>query len=197
MPSASIPAALATTSLVVGVASAGVGVAGALSSASANSANANYQAQIARNNATAAEQNAEYATKAGQEKAAETSLKAREQQGQVTTALAASGLDVDSGTPADVRKTQRETGVLATEQVVDAAALQAYGYRTNTTSFEAEAALKQAQAGQATTAGGFAAAGGLLSGASSVGANYAKLNNVGAFGSSPSGNNTDPNHIYD
>lgn len=177
---------LAIGSLVAGVASAAIGTMGALNSASASSANANYQAQIAKNNQITAEQNAEYATKAGQEKAAETSLKAREQQGEVTTALAASGLDIDTGSPADIRKTQRETGVLSTEQVVDAAALQAYGYRTNSASFGAEAQLDQAKAAQALSAGNWAATGTLLGGASSVGVNYTKLKNIGALGGSSS-----------
>jgi len=188
MPSASLPAAAATASLIAGVASTGVAVAGSLSSAAAQKSNANYQAQVARNNETIAAQNAEYATQAGQEKAQEVGIQEREQQGQVTTALAAGGVDVNSGSAADVEKTQKETGSLATQQTVDNAALQAYGYRTQQANFGAESGLLTGQAGQATTAGDLMAGGGLLSGASGVGLNYAKLVNAGAFnGGSGSG----------
>lgn len=173
--------AVSIGSLALGAASAAIGAVGAISSAQAQSANANYQAQVARNNALTAGYNAEYATQAGQEKAQETSLRAREQQGAVTTALAANGLDVNSGSPAQDQTTQRETGSLATQQVVDAAALQAYGFRTQSTSFEAQANLDQAEAGQAETAGLFGAAGSLLGGASSVGLHYGILSNLGAL----------------
>jgi hypothetical protein len=162
---------------------AGVSAVGAISSANATSANANYQAQVAKNNSIIASQNAEYATQAGQEKAQETSIRDKAQLGAVTTAIAANGLDVDTGSSVDVQQTQRETGTLATQQVVDAAALQAYGYRTNATSFTAQSGLDTAEAGQATTAGDFAAGGSLLSGASGVGLNFAKLSNAGVFGS--------------
>ena len=182
MPSASLTAGIASASLATGLVSAGVGAAGAISSAQANSANANYQAQVAKNNAITANQNAEYATQAGQEKAQEQSLKAREQQGAVTTALAANGLDVNSGTPADVEKTERETGELGTEQTVDLAALQAYGYRTQSTNFAAESGLQTAEAGQASTAGAVSATGGLLGSASSLGSNYARFQLAGLYG---------------
>lgn len=181
MPSASLTAGIATASLATSAIGAGVGAIGAISSAQSQSANANYQAQVAKNNATIAANNAEYATQAGQEKAQETSLKAREQQGAITTAIAANGLDVDTGSASDVEKTQAETGSLATQNVVNAAALQAYGYRSNETSFQAQSGLETAEAGQAETAGDISAAGGLLGGASSVGLNYAKLQQAGAF----------------
>ena len=182
MPSASLAAGTATASLATGLVSAGVGAAGAIASAQANAANANYQSQVAANNAITANQNAEYATQAGQEKAQEQSLKAREQQGAVTTALAANGLDVNSGTPEDVRKTQRETGELGTEQTVDLAALQAYGYRTQSTNFAAESGLQTAEAGEAGTAGALGASGGLLAGASALGGNFAKFQQSGVYG---------------
>lgn len=174
----------AAISVAATVASTAVGVIGAISSANAQAADANYKAQVARNNSIVAGQNAQYSIQAGQEKAQEESLKGRERQGRVTAGLAANGLDVSSGTPADIRETQKESDVLSTQRVVDAAALQAYGYRTQSTNFSAEAGLEKTQASQAGTAGDLAAFGGLLAGASSVGKNYAQFQNAGVFGSS-------------
>ena len=167
-----------TLGLVSGIASAGVGALGAISNANAQAANASYQAQVAKNNATIASQNAEYATQAGSEKATEASLKARERLGAVTTALAASGVDVNTGSAADVEKTQRETGSLETQQVVNNAALQAYGYRSQSTGYQAEAGLESAEAAEAPTAGLLSATGGLLGSASSLGLNYQILQNL-------------------
>jgi hypothetical protein len=55
------------------------------------------------------------------------------------TGEAASGLDVNSGTPTDVEATQKETDALGTQRVIDASQLQAYGYRTQGTNFGAQA----------------------------------------------------------
>ena len=175
---------VAATALAVSAVSAVVGTVGALSSASAASQNASYQAQVARNNAITASQNAEYATEAGQAKATDTSLAARAQLGAVKAAEGASGLDVDTGSPAAVQQTQREVGTLNTERTVDAAALQAYGYRTQATNYVAEGQLQEQESSQALSAGDLSALGTRLGGASSVGLNYAKLNNAGVFGSS-------------
>lgn len=174
--------AVAIGGLALSAVGTAVGVAGSMSSASAQAANANYQAQVARNNSIAAAQNAEYATRAGQEKATEASLKGAERLAAVTSGIAANGLDVNTGSAADVRATQRETNALETQQQVTAADLQSYGYRTQQTGFTAQAALDAAEARQAGTAGEFAAAGGLLSGASGVALSYAKLQQVGAVG---------------
>jgi hypothetical protein len=106
------------------------------------------------------------------------------------TGEAASGLDVNSGTPTDVEATQKETDALGTQRVIDASQLQAYGYRTQGTNFGAQAGLDTAESGQATTAGDLSASGGLLAGASSVGLNYTNLLQKGTFGSSPTIDNS-------
>lgn len=181
--------AIPIASLALGAIGTVTSVIGAENAAAAQSRNAAYEAQVAQNNATTAANNAEYATQAGAEKATENSLKEREQQAQVVTGLAANGLDIGTGSAADVQKTQRETGALSTQQVVDNAALQAYGYRTQQTSFQAQSGLDTAQSGQAATAGNISALGGLLGGASSVGLNYTKLNQSGALGGSSGSTN--------
>ncbi len=171
-------AALPAIALGAGIAGAATSAYGAISSANATSANANYQAQVARNNAITASQNAEYTTQAGQEKAQQNSLQERAKLGQVRSGLAAQGVDVNSGSALADQQTQRETGSLSTQQIIDNAALQAYGYRTQQTSDTAQSALDTQEAGQASTAGDLSAAGGLLGSAASVGSNYLMLQNL-------------------
>ncbi len=168
-------------SIAIAAVGAVVSTVGALSAGQAASSNASYQAQVARNNAITASQNSEYAIQAGQAKATDTSLTDRAQLGAVKAAEGASGIDVDTGSPADVQQTQREVGTLNTERTIDAAALQAYGYRTQATNFTAEAGLQEQESAQARTAADYSAFGSLLGGASSTGMNYAKLNNAGVF----------------
>lgn len=165
---------------VAGLAIVGTAVSAysAYSSGQAQSANAAYQAQVAKNNQTTANQNAQYTIQAGEAEAAQASLKGRAQSASIKAAQAANGVDVNSGSAEDVQETQRETNTLNTSTVMNNAALRAYGYRTQATNFDAQSTLDTAEASQASTAGDLSAAGSLLSGASSIGTK---------FGGSPSG----------
>lgn len=159
---------LAVAGLVAGALGSGISAIGAISSADAQAQTASYQAQVARNNATIANQNAAYSIKAGEAQATAQGLKSRAELGAAVAGLAASGVDVNSGSAADVQTTQREFGQLDTEQTRQNAQLQAYGYRSQSSNFTAEATLEQQKADQAPTAGLLTAGGDLLSGASSL-----------------------------
>lgn len=124
---------------------------------------------MAQNNATIAKQNADAATQAGQAQAEQASLKASENYARVAGAFAANGIDVNSGSAVDVETSQREAGKLDTENVLHNAQLTAYGYRTQSTNFEAQSELDKQAADQAPIGAAFNAAGGLLSSASSLG----------------------------
>jgi hypothetical protein len=78
MASISLPTAVAIAGSVASVAAAGVGAMGAMQAGAAGKASADYQAQVASNNAKIAEQNAQYATAAGNAQA----TKARMEQSQ-------------------------------------------------------------------------------------------------------------------
>lgn len=143
-----------------------------------------YKATVARNNARQAEANADYAINAGIAKAEKSSLKSRAVVGRIKAAQAANNIDVNSGSAADVQASQRETGELDTETIMNNADLTAYGYRTQATGFEAQAGLDEAEGKQAKTASKFAAVGDLLGGASSVGFKWQGAQNPGG-GSSP------------
>lgn len=147
-----------------------------VSSGIAASKQASYEAQVAANNATIARQNANYATAAGQQQSFIQGLRERQQAQGVTAGIAAGNINVNSGSAADVRISQAEIGQEDVETVRQRAALQAYGYRTQATSYQAESQLKTAEAGQDIQAGFLKGMGSLLTGASALG--------VGTSGSS-------------
>lgn len=156
-----------------------VSAAGTVMAAQSASANAKYQAQVANNNATIAQQNSQYAIKASEAQAANQGQAGRASLARIRTAQAASGIDVNSGSAVDVQTSQAETNQQNTANTLNNGLLQAYGYRTQATNFSAQAGLDSAESGQDETAGEIGAAGSLLSSASSIG---------GKFGSSPTDN---------
>ena len=178
---------LAEAAPVLGAVGAGIGAIGAVQSGMANASAARYQAQVARNNQIVANQNASYAAAAGNVQTANVGLKERAQAGELTADLAAHGLDVNTGSAARVRASQREIGLQNEEQTAANAALSAYGYRTQATSFGAQAQLDQAQARQDVEAGFLSAGGTLLSGAGNLGFKWAGLQNTPAAGGSTFG----------
>jgi hypothetical protein len=160
---------------------AGVSYIGAQQSAAAQSKAAGYQAQVAANNATIANQNATYARQAGEAKATTQSLQARARLGAAVTGEAAQGVDVTTGSAADVQATDRALGQLDTETVRNNAALTAYGYRSQSTGFTAQSGLDQAQSANALAAGNIAGVGDLVSGAASVSQKFLGFQNSGAL----------------
>ena len=160
---------------LIGLIGAGVGAAGTVLGGIAQGNAASYQAQVAQNNATIEQNNAKYAVQAGQARAQATSLKNAAAGGAVKAAQAASGIDVNTGSAVDVQKTQRELGQLDTETVLNNSELQAYGYRSAATSYSATAGLEETEAAQAPIGAAIGATGNLLSNASSLGLNWAKL----------------------
>ncbi len=154
--------------MIAGGIGAGVSAIGAIEGGQATKNAADYSAQVARNNEQIANANAEYAIASGQRKAADVSMKGAATAGRVKTAQAASGIDVNTGSAVDVQEGDREVSKLDAETTLNNAELQAYGYRSHATNFKAESQLDEAKGDQAVTGSEFAAAGGLLSSASSL-----------------------------
>lgn len=160
---------LAAAAPFLGIAGAAVSAGGSLLGGIAAGNAASYQAQVAENNAKIAQQNATYALQAGEAKQEQTGLRAAEEGGAIKTALAANNTDVNTGSALDVEQGQREKGQLERETVANNAELQAYGYRSQATGFEAQAGLDEATASEAPIGGALNAAGGLLSSSSAIG----------------------------
>jgi hypothetical protein len=139
------------------VASAG----GALYQGIAGSQAASYQAQVEKNNAAIADQNAQRAIAAGQQQTAQQSLKNAAQFGAIKTAMAANGVDVNSGSAVDLQASQRAKGQLDAETTMQKAQQEVYGYRVAATSDTAQAQLDEAQSQNDLVGGVLGAAGSL------------------------------------
>jgi hypothetical protein len=126
-------------------------------------------AQVAANNAAVARNNAQYAEEAGTASAAATSLRGAAQMGKIKTGQAASGVNVNTDSAADVKTSQREVNQLNTQTELHNAELNTYGYRTQATSFEAQSELETAEARQAPIGADLAAASGILGNAAALG----------------------------
>jgi hypothetical protein len=171
--------ALMAASTAAGVAGAGVSGFGTFLGGRSAAAAANYSAQVAANNAIIANQNATYASQAGEAQADIAARKGAAVSGKVKAGQAASGIDVNTGSALDVQAGQRETSKLEAETVLNNAELQAYGYRSQATGYTAQAGLEKMEAAQAPVGADIATIGGVLSSASSLGSSWAK------FGTTP------------
>ena len=160
---------------VAGVIGTAVSAVGMIQSGQAQAKSASYAAQVARNNALIADKNANYAIQSGNAQEQQTGMQDRALLGAVVSGEAASGLDVNTGTTAQVQQGQREIGKLDQDTIAHNAAMEAYGYRTQSMNFSAQSSLDKSQAAQAGPAGIAGAAGGLLSGASSLADKWDKL----------------------
>lgn len=143
-------------SLLLG-SSVGQGIAGSQA--------ASYQAQVAKNNSIIAKQNATYSAEAGSAQTEEQGLKSASKSGLVRAAFASNGLDVNTGSAADVQTSQRELGYLDTATTASNAALQTYGYNTQSQNYKAQEELENQEAIDAPIEG-------LLNGASKLSENY-------------------------
>jgi len=170
-----IAPAIPIISAVAGVAGAGIGAVGTMQQGAATAANARYQAQIAANNEIIANQNAAYAAAAGQTRAATVSRAGAARLAQIRAAAGASGIDVNTGSAADVQTSERETVKLSALTEENNALLQAYGYRAAATGFGAESELQLQEARQAPIGAMLAAGGGLLGSASSLGFKWGSI----------------------
>ena len=146
---------------------------------------ATYQAQVAANNATIANQNADYSIAAGEQKAANVSMKGAEDVAKIRNSMATNGVDVNKGSAVNVQQSAREVEKLDTETTMNNAQLQAYGYRTQATNYTAESTLDTMKGADALKGAGYAAEGdqlsadaGLLNSASSLSSKWA----TGGFG---------------
>lgn len=159
--------ALAIGSIVATVAGAAVSAYGAVQQGKAQQEMSNYQAEVAQNNA-------KIATEKGEAQATQVGLANRQKLGAITTGEAASGVDVNTGSAGQVRQSAKLLGQTDVETAKSNAALQNYGFRT-------QSSLDVFAGENAAAAGNIGAAGSLLSGASSVGSEYAQFKNAGVM----------------
>lgn len=156
-----------------GIFGAAISASGAYDKDMAAANAAAYQAQVARNNAVIARQNAGWTEQAGAAKEAAVGMHTRGAVGEIKVAQAASGVDVNTGSNAAVRAARSELGVMDALTVRSTSAKEAYGYEVAAESSEAQATLDEYQSRNAREAAPMDALGTFLTGASSVGGKFA------------------------
>lgn len=164
---------------------AAIGIGGAVISASGQIAGgvaaqnrANYQAQVARNNAQLAKQNAAWAEAQGYAEESAQGMKGRAGIGKLKAGMAAGGIDVGSGSAADVLDSAAALNELDTLTIRSNAARKVYGYNVEAESQEEGAKLSKYEGDSAMEGAEIGALGSLLSSASSVGGKYAAWQNT-------------------
>lgn len=168
---------LPAAALGVGILGAGVSAYGSYESGQAQAQAAAYQAQVAANNAAVARENASMESAAGEAAATTKGLQTRATVGKEKAYAGASGIDVNTGSTANVRAGTEEMGMLDALTIRSNAAKQAWAQEVQSTSDTAQSQLLQYEGQQAATAGEIGAVGSLLSGASTVGGNYLRWSN--------------------
>lgn len=134
----------------------------------AESQAAAYQSQVARNNQVIANQNAQAALQTGQQQEAAKREQTAQMIGQQRAAVAASGIDPNSGSAQRLQGDTAAMGALDAAAIRNNAARTAYGYQTQGMDFGAQAGLLQSESSSAASAGNLAAFGSIVGGAASV-----------------------------
>ena len=153
---------------------------GGYQSAQAQAASAKYNSQVAVNNATIAQQNAQLAIEQG---AAAESKKRQETAGLIgaqNAQFAANGINVNSGSAVDVKSSAAITGELDALTIRSNALRQANNYTNQANAYDSSAQLLSDQAQWAQGMGDTGVAGSILSTAGNVGSKWLTMKQTGA-----------------
>ncbi len=172
---------LAIGSLASSVIGGGVSAFGAYSKGQSEGMSADYASAVARNNAITAENNAKYALAAGDVQSENQQMKTKAVLGTQKAAQAANGIDVNSGTAVDVRRSTAELGHLDALTILNNASNKAAGYRAQGANFTAEAELQSMKGDTSRMAGYIGAGSSLISGASGVADKWLGYSQRGVF----------------
>lgn len=151
--------------MAIGLVGGVVGAVGSIFQGQAQSAMYNYQAQIAQMNARIAHQNAAFEGALGESQQVQEGMKIKAQVSQTRANQGASGLDVNSGSAADVRNSEIQLGNIDQSMIRFNAARRAYGDEIAAVQDTAQANVDRMGASYAQTAGTIGAFSSILGGA--------------------------------
>ncbi len=157
---------------------------GAFGSAIGQRSSLRAQADIADINATTAERSAQAALAAGQHEEQRSMLATANLKSTQKATLAANGVDLGEGSAARVLTSTDVMGEIDKNTIAANAVRTAWGYRTQETNFQNEAASKRSSAGAISPV--MAAGTSLLNSAGAVASNWYALNRTGAIGNGSS-----------
>jgi hypothetical protein len=170
---------IAIAGVAASVAGTAASVAAAQQQAEAQAGSLRYQAQVAKNNQSIAEGLATRATQAGESQVSQKRAQTAAVIGGQLAGQAAGGLDVNKGSAVDVRSSAAELGELDALTIRSNAENTAFGYKTQGLNFGAQAAVNEATAQNALTAGNLNAFTSLAGGASSISDKWLKYQHAG------------------
>lgn len=170
----------------LGIASSiGGGLLGAFSSMQQGRAQSRmyqYQAGVASANQQIARQNADYERRVGDVQAQQSGLKTRSEIGSAKAIQAGSGLDINSGSAAQVRESMTQIGKQNADVIRANTARRAYGYEMKGMEQEAQGTLYRSASSNARSAGKIGAISSILGGATSVSSKWLQGRSVGLWG---------------
>ena len=160
----------------------GLGALGNIITGNANATADKYNATIAGANAAAARRDATNVGLVGEQEVATHGMAARQRQGSIKANQAASGVDVNTGSAADVRASQAAVDQLDALTIRTNAAREAHGYLTKAAGLDAEQQKDMRKAKAAIPGAHLSAATTFLGALENTGENYAKLAASGGLG---------------
>lgn len=172
MASISLPTALAVTAIGTSVAAAGTAAYGAMQSSQATSAADAYQSQMATINQGIANTAAQNALLAGNVEQQQKANQENQLLGQQKVALAANGVDVNSGSSVSLESDTKAEGMMDQLTIQSNAQREAIGYQTQSLNYQGQAGLDEASSQNALSAGELSAGSSVLTGAGSVASSW-------------------------
>lgn len=172
---------MAVGGMAASAAGSGVSAMGAAYSGSAQANMYNYQAGVARLNKQIADQNASYEVALGEQRAQKVAIEGAAKTATITAGAGASGLDIASGSKAEVIASSEKIAQYSEAVTRSDAARRAYGYEVQATGFEAQAALDTSAARTARTASEFQVASSIIGGVGSVATRWQQGIQTGVF----------------
>lgn len=155
---------------------------GAASSGQAQQQMYNYQSQVATLNAKIDQQNSEYALNQGEVQATQYGERAGQQRGGIIAAQGASGIQVGTGSAADVVRSQKAITTMDLGQIRTNAAKTAYDFQVKGAMDTNQATLDTIAGENAKKAGDINAAASILGTAGNVSSKWLQGNTAGLWG---------------
>ena len=172
---------MAAASLAITAAGTGAAMVAQSQQAEAQQKSADYQAAVARNNATAAGYNAQSAIDQGEIAAQTQQIKTRNLVGAQRAAQAANGVDINSGTPLDIQSDAAMLGQLDALTIRYNAQTKANNYLAQAGQYNSQAGLFDMQGDNAASAGMIGMGTSLLGGAASISDKWATYKQKGVL----------------
>lgn len=174
------PVTLATIAVTTAAVGTGINAYAAHQQGQAQAAMYRYQAQVAENNKTIAEQYAQQEVLKGQRLEEQKRQETAQREGGIRAAAGAGGLLLDSGSPLRLQEDTARLGELDAQTIRDNAARAAYGYRVQGMNYAAQAGLDEAAASNAARSGALGMWSSIIGGASDVSGKWARFKMTGA-----------------